>query len=404
MAAVALSVSVFDAMLKEIYPDIRVQSLAIKKRPLLEWMPKADEFEGDTFVVPVLFEDPQGRSADIAKAIGNAETSQQTKFVITQRKKDYQAVRIEAEAIMAARSNVGSFIRAKDTQIKGALRNLGKSLHLAMYRDKSGALGKISAISTTTVTLTNATDVYHFGKGQTVVSNANKTGNAGTLNGSFKVVGRSVGNSTVTFSASVAAEWSVGDYLYADGDYDARLAGLDSWIPLTAPDSTAFFTVNRTDDLEALSGFRVDEPGRSLVENIEDLAMQIAEFGGEPDTLFCNPRAGKQLSAEVGAKVERMGEGGRVKVGYTGFTLFSPTAGEIDVRFDIGCPPDRAYLLQRDTWKFAHLGGVPHVVRDDGRDSLRGATSDDIEVRARYFGEMVCYAPGWNGVLSVATN
>src|SRR5690606_12117573 len=181
MAAVALSVSVFDAMLKEIYPNIRVEALAVKKRPLLEWMPKADEFYGDTYVVPIWYEDPQGRSAALASAIDQAETTQQDKFVITARKKDYQVVRIEAEAIMAASKDVGAFIKAKESQISGALRNLGKSLHLAMYRDKSGAIGQIAAISTTTVTLTNATDVYSFGKGQTVVSNTTKTGNSGAI-------------------------------------------------------------------------------------------------------------------------------------------------------------------------------------------------------------------------------
>src|SRR5690606_6510526 len=167
--------------------------------------------------------------------------TQQDKFVITARKKDYQVVRIEAEAIMAASKDVGAFIKAKESQISGALRNLGKSLHLAMYRDKSGAIGRIASVSTTTVTLTNATDEDSFGKGQTVVSNTNKTGNSGTIHAtSAKVIGKSVANKTVTFDTDVQdAGWSQGDYLYTKGDYDARLAGLESWLPLTAPDSTA---------------------------------------------------------------------------------------------------------------------------------------------------------------------
>lgn len=404
MAAVALSVSVFDAMLKEIYPNMRVESLAKKNRPLLDWMPKADDFEGDTLVVPVWYEDPQGRSADLAKALEQAETTQQTKFVITARRKDYVAVKIEAEAILAARSNVGSFIRAKEPQITGAIRTLGKSLHLAMYREKSGAIGQISSVSTTTVTLTNATDVYNFGRGQTVVVNPTKTGASGSIRATAaKVIGRSVTGKTVTFDTDVAAaSWAADDYMYTKGDYDVRLAGLESWLPLTAPDATAFFSVDRTLDVEALSGHRVDNSGRSILQNAEELALLAGEYGGEPDTLFCNPRAGLQLSELCGAKVTRS-DGGRVRVGFTGFTLEHFITGPIDVRFDIGCPPDRAYLLQRDTWKFHHLGGCPHIVRDDGRDSLRGATTDDIEVRARYYGEMACEKPGYNGVMSVAT-
>ena len=403
MAAVALSVSVFDAMLKEIYPDIRVEALAVKNRPLLEWMPKADEFYGDTYVVPIWYEDPQGRSAVLATAIDQAETSQQEKFVITVRKKDYGVVQIEAEAIMAASKDVGSFIRAKDTQISGMLRNLGKSLHLAMYRTKSGSLGKIASVSTVTVTLTNASDVYSFGRGQTVVANPTETGSAGTIRATAaKVVGRNVTAKTVTFDTDVAAaSWAANDFLYTKGDYDARLTGLASWVPLTAPGATSFFGVDRTKDIQALSGHRVDNSGRSILQNAEELAMLIGEYGGEPDTLFLNPRAGLQLSELCGAKVTRS-DGGRVKVGFTGFTLEHFVTGPIDIRFDIGCPVDLGYMLQRDTWKFAHMGGVPHVVRDDGRDSLRGATTDDIQVRGRYFGEMCCHIPGKNGVMSVA--
>lgn len=403
MAAVALSVSVFDAMLKEIYPDIRVEALAVKNRPLLEWMPKADEFYGDTYVVPIMYEDPQGRSAVLANAIDQAETSQQEKFVVTARKKDYGVVQIEAEAIMAASKDVGSFIRAKDTQISGMLRQLGKSLHLAMYRTKSGALGQIASVSTVTVTLTKASDVYSFGRGQTVVVNPNETGNSGTIRATAaKVIGRNVTAKTVTFDTDVAAaSWAANDYMYTKGDYDARLTGLASWVPLTAPTSTLFFGVDRTKDIQALSGHRVDNSGRSILQNAEELAMLIGEYGGEPDTLFLNPRAGLQLSELCGAKVTRS-DGGRVKVGFTGFTLEHFVTGPIDIRFDIGCPLDLGYMLQRSTWKFAHMGGVPHVVRDDGRDSLRGATTDDIQVRGRYFGEMTCEIPGKNGVMSVA--
>lgn len=403
MAAVALSVSVFDAMLKEIYPDIRVEALAVKNRPLLEWMPKADEFYGDTYVVPIMYEDPQGRSAVLANAIDQAETTQQEKFVITARKKDYGVVQIEAEAIMAASKDVGSFIKAKDTQISGMLRQLGKSLHLAMYRTKSGSLGQVASVSTVTVTLTKASDVYSFGKGQTVVANPTETGTPGNIRATAaKVIGRDVTAKTVKFDTDVAAaSWAANDYLYTKGDYDARLTGLASWLPLTAPSATTFFTVDRTKDIQALSGHRVDNSGRSILQNAEELAMLVGEYGGEPDTLFLNPRAGLQLSELCGAKVTRT-DGGRVKVGFTGFTLEHFVTGPIDIRFDIGCPLDLGYMLQRDTWKFAHMGGVPHVVRDDGRDSLRGATTDDVQVRGRYFGELCCSIPGKNGVMSVA--
>jgi hypothetical protein len=245
--------------------------------------------------------------------------------------------------------------------------------------------------------------VYSFGKGQTIGSST-ADGGGSVKAGTSKVVGRNVTAKTVTFADDVSAfgvPWAANDFLHNLGDYDLRLTGLASWLPLTAPGATSFFGVDRTKDIQALSGHRVDNSGRSILQNAEELAMLIGEYGGEPDTLFLNPRAGLQLSELCGAKVTRS-DGGRVKVGFTGFTLEHFVTGPIDIRFDIGCPVDMGYMLQRDTWKFAHMGGVPHIVRDDGRDSLRGTTTDDIQVRGRYFGEMVCHIPGKNGCMSVA--
>ncbi len=393
-------------MMKEIYPDIRVESLAIRKRPLLEWMPKADEFYGDTYVVPVLYEDPQGRSAVLSTAITNAETSKQTKFVITARKKDYGVVKIDAEAMMAASKDVGSFIRAKETQITGKIRNLGKSLHLSLYRSGSGSIGKISGTPTettvTVITLATPSDVYNFGEGQVVV--ANDTDNATSIrSGTPKVtaVDHAAGTITVEGTQVTTNSWAANDFLFTEGDAGAKVTGLAAWLPLSAPSATTFFGVNRTVNIAALSGHRVDNTGRSILANGQELAMRIGEFGGEPDAWFMNPRAGLQLAEELGTKVTRM-DGGKAKTGFSGFTIENFLTGPIDVIFDIGCPAGLAYLLQKDTWKFAHMGAVPHVVRDDGKESNRGATTDDIEVRVRYFGELTCRAPGFNGVMSVA--
>lgn len=403
----ALTVAQFDAMMKEIYPDLRIQSLAMKKRPLLQYIPKEDVFYGDTYVVPVLFEDPQGRSADLAVAITNAATTKQVKFVLTERKKDYGVIEMEAEAIMAASKDVGAFIKSKSTQIEGKLRNMGKSLHTALYRSGSGSIGVLSAItgSGLILTLTRKSDVHNFGVGQTLI--ANETDDDTTmLTGGVLVTKRDVGAGTITVDTDVEAlgsPWSVTDFLFTEGDQDSKATGLEGWIPLTTPGgSDSFFGVNRSVDATRLAGHRVDSSGRSVFTNAQELAMLIGEEGHSPDSLFLNPRAGLALAEEVGAKVERS-EGGKGIAGHTGFTIQSFVTGPVDIVFDIACPEDRGYMLSRETWLYAHMGAVPHTVKDDGRDSLRGATTDDIQMRFRYFGELTCEVPAANGVMSVAT-
>lgn len=416
-----LDLTEFDAMLKEIYPDIRVESLAKRNRPLLEWMPMRDTFYGDSYVVPVLYEDPQGRGTTLKKAVTNANTTKQTKFVSTERKKDYGAVQIESEAIMAASKDVGSFMRAKDAQISGMLRNLGKFLHVGMYRDTNRVIGTISSIGNGSgtndkLTLTNKSDVYYFGEGQVLSflddSNSDAyitSDGSATATVTVEKVDLSAGtievDTNTAFSGGGGEDVASDDKIVADNDKGNSIAGLASWLPLTAETSGTFFSADRTKNVAALQGHRVNNTGRSILENGQELAMEIGEFGGEPDAWFMNPRAGLQLLEQVGAKVERM-DGGKANVGFTGFELVNFITGPIKVIFDFGCPPNRAYMLQKDTWHFAHMGAVPHIIRDDGNSSLRDPDGDydGIEVRGRYFGELFCEVPGFNGTMAVATS
>lgn len=402
--AVTLNLSVFDAMLKEIYPDVRIESLAMRKRPLLEWVPRKDDWYGDAYVVPVLYEDPQGYSEDLDKAQTAAETTKQVKFVSTARAHGYQVVKLQAEAVMAASKDVGSFIRAKETQFSGALRNLGKQLHIQLYRGRA-AKGQIASLTTAdpaVITLTVKSDVYNFGIGETIMADDTSTG-ASPRTLEVKVTGRNAAAGTITVDDDVVTNnsWAQNDYLFTYGTPSLRSRGLADWIPLSAPDSTTFLTVDRTADIQGLSGHRVDNTGRSLIENGEELAMQIGEFGGEPDAWFMNPRAGLQLAEDLGAQVQRS-DGGKGTFGWSGFELQHFVTGPIKVIFDTGCPANRAYMLQRNTWRFSHMGQVPHLIRDDGRDGLRGATTDTVEYRWRWFGDLFCEKPGYNGVCSVA--
>lgn len=408
-----LDVSAFDAMMKEIYPDVRIMALSIKKRPLLEWMPKADVFEGDAYIVPQLYEDPQSANHQLSKAITQAETSKQVKFVLTDsdNKEDYGVVKIAGKAIHMARSNMGSFIRAKDTQIQGILRQLGKRLHLELYRGTSASKARIATGGIdgtgTVLTLTNKSDVHNIGVGQTLIANA--TDDAVTMKtGGVKVTKRSVSGGKITVDTDVTGlgtPWAADDYLFSDGDEGSGLSGLSAWLPLSEPGtSDSFFTVNRSTDVTRLAGHRVDNSSRTILENARELAMLISEEGGDPDTLFMNPRAGLQLAEQTQAKVDRVNmEGSKAKLDFPGFQIYNFVTGPINVVFDVGCPPNRGYMLQRETWKVIHTLSLPHIITDDGNKALRGSTTDDIEVRARRFCNLTCEAPAWNGVMSVAT-
>lgn len=409
----ALSVTAFDAFLKEVYAPGVVGSLAIKNRPLLEWVNKKDAFYGDTYVQPVLYEDPQSVSSDISSVLTNNSNTQQDKFVSTARRALYGATEIDGEVLLAASKDFGSFLKAKQPQIDGMLRQLGKTIHTDLYRDGTGVIGQINSSysSGATVTLTNPTDAHHFGVGQRCVSSTTTSG--GTANTVTTVAGTDPVAGTVTFSDDVSglgSAWAADDYIFPEGDYDTssglgnKIRGLSGWLPLAAPSSTAWFGVDRTQHITRFSGARVDNSGRSILENALELAMLIGEENGSgPDAMFCNPRAGLQLAQEAGAEVMRSA-GGKADLGFNGFVLHSHMTGPIEVRFDYACPQNRAYMLRRDALDLVHMGPCPHLIMDTGRAIYESSSADQIQLRGRFFGELIVKKPGACGVMSVATS
>jgi hypothetical protein len=68
---------------------------------------------------------------------------------------------------------------------------------------------------------------------------------------------------------------------------------------------------------------------------------------------------------------------------------------------DPDCPANRGYVLQLDTFQLHHLDGFPHIDTLDGNGSQRLVSSDGIQVRARYWAQLACIAPAFNGVFAI---
>lgn len=64
--ATVLSAVQWDAFLKELYPGDLPFEIMARKHPFLTMVPKSGEAYGEYIVVPVTYDQPSGRSADIA--------------------------------------------------------------------------------------------------------------------------------------------------------------------------------------------------------------------------------------------------------------------------------------------------------------------------------------------------
>lgn len=406
----------FDAALKEYYTDQAVENMVYKKNPLLALIPKREDFYGRNFPIPIIYGNPQGRSADFTRAQtrSTSESSKLKEFLLT-RVQDYGIATIDNETMEASKNDAGAFMSAATTEIDGIINSLTRSLATAMYRGGWGAIGVVASggVSTTFITLANIEDITNFEVGmELVVSTTEATAVLRALGSSgngliVTAVNRVTGVLTFGFNVTDATNGIPGttsaDVLFVRGDRQdsatptkEKIAGLDAWCPYTAPSSTSFFGVDRTSDLTRLAGIRYDGSSYPIEEAVVDLATLIAREGGAPDHCFMNFTRYASFEKALGSKVAyadlAVGE-----VMFRGIRINGP-AGEIKVIPDQNCPVDRMYMLQLDTWVLASLGKMVRVIDTDGNKMLRQASSDGVEVRYGYYSNVGCKAPGWNGV------
>jgi len=412
MALTDLTMNAFGAMLKELYPAGVPQNVAVKRHPFLSMLKKMDDFEGDALVLPIFYENPGGRSATFGSSQTYSNASKSKKWVLSQIP-DYATVKMDALTIRASRSNKGAFVNARKTEIDLMLRALGNSAAHALYREGYGSVG---TIGTTTVVpdgshglvvLANADDARNFAVGATYVFSLGSDGTTPSASaGPYECIAVDEDAGSCTFSPDLAGDVDLGDYIFQHGDVNTttgaalKMTGLAGWIPLAAPSATLFFGVDRTAHVTRLAGHRLNATGNSIEENILTLSENIVRGGGAPDKCFINHGNFNKLVKGLGTKVEYNGAGGQADVGFGGVQIHT-SAGPVMVHPDPDCPANRGYCLQMDTWALHHLDAFPHIDTLDGNNSLRHAEADGIEVRARYWAQLACVAPGWNGVFAI---
>src|SRR5262249_25775973 len=149
----------------------------------------------------------------------NGDTTKGVAFTYTRVRK-YGIGTIDAEAAEASGDDKGAFVRLVTTQMDSTVDELGHRLAIALYNDKSGAIGQVSSGTASPVTLTQPDDSRNFAVGQVIQANPNRTGNAGTMRagtGTVTAIDEDAG--IITYSG-VITSLAVNDFLYTQGDYD----------------------------------------------------------------------------------------------------------------------------------------------------------------------------------------
>lgn len=407
----AMNQSAIDKIAKDLYPQEDINKLVIEKSALLGMIKKRQDFVGRRQVVGLRFATPSGRSAILQNAITNSNPSKLEGFYVT-RIKDYSVASIDTETIRSADGKKGSIVEALDLEIGGALEALRRSMAISLFRNQGGSIGRLTdngtlVTSTGPFQLLVPEDISNFEVGMSIQL-AVTDGTTGTVKAGLAVIAKVDRNLGQFFTVAPlstgipTAAVTLNDYVFYDGDFGVRMAGLASWIPQVAPTATPFFGVDRTQDPERLAGVRPTVTTGAPIEIVLQQALgQMARNMSEPDTIFLNPTDWMQLVVSLGSKlvIQKVHARDTADISFDAVVIAGPK-GMVKVLSDPNCPKGVAYILQMDTWCLWTLGPVGFL-DEDGLRMLRGTVSDDYTWRMGYYGNLVCDAPGWNAVVTL---
>ncbi len=411
-----LNMTALDAALKSHYSASRVRDMVYDNNPWLAIIPKYERFGGKNLPVPIRFADPQNRAAQFQQAQrsvsggpSSTDSSSFEDFVLT-RVKNYSLGFLDAETIEAAQSDMDTFVREATNEIDGVLHTISRDLALDLFLDGNGVRGAIGTVVGTLITLATTADIVNFEVGMLLQSALTATGavKSATDVPSVTAVDRDAG--TITTSADTTAygtAWAAADFLFAYGDAPntgavKKISGLASWLPSTAPGATSFFGVDRSQDTTRLGGVRYDGSAETIEEALIGAAVRLGREGGRPDLVLMNHVHVGELLKTLGSKVvfDRVASSDAAKIGFDAIKLMTPM-GAMRIVADLNCPVGVAYMLQTNTWKLYSLKGAPRILSLDGLRMLRQATSDSYEVRAGFYAQTGCDAPGWNARITL---
>lgn len=396
--------------LKKLWPTERIERIGYEDQPFLALVPKSDKFVGENFVQPVIYGNPQGRSSTFARAQANKGSSKGEKFTVT-RRKDYSLISIDGETIEAAGDDAGAVVDALDTEVEGGMKSATRSLGLSLFRNGSGSIGQIGTVgtggngyTTSQILLKDPNDVVNYEIGQVLVVSLTDGGGAGVKAGSLTITAIDRDNGVLTFATTVLAGIAAAlanDYIFVDGDYDAKVIGLDGWMP-AAVTATAFYGVDRTKDTVRLAGCRVDGTASPIEEALLRGAVRVDREGGRLTHYFVHHAQWLNLEFALGSKVQYIDVESEIGIGFRALRIMGPK-GPIAVLADVNCQANVAWGISMPTWKLRTLGKAPKFLMLDGNKMLRETASDSYEGRIGYYGALVNKAPAYNVRVALPT-
>lgn len=398
-------------LLRTLWPQKSIYEVLLNLSPTIGIMRKDTTFYEPTRQIGAGFSSPQGIGYSFPDAKEAKSASQSVEFSITP-KSLYGAFSMEGLLMRRAESDKAIIVDPMKRESKNLVHTWMREISRTIHGNGGGALGVVSAVSTTDVTLTLHGDTRAFEKNM-LVQSATTDGTSGTVNPGYATVS-SVQRDRTTPKVIATANWASGiasiaanDYLFRRGGFGAAITGFGGWNPLWSTSSLpgTFKGADRDLDPERLAGICLD--ARTLSPRLAGLraARLVHEAGGKPDTYILSTEDYENLANELqSAGLLKYSSVPATSIGkfnfgikYDAVQIMGP-AGPIDCIADPDAPVGIGRMLQKDTWVLASMGELVHWINGanpSGNGMLEDA-ADAVEFRMVGDLDLYCEAPGWN--------
>lgn len=385
--------------MKEIWAD-GLESALYTDNPAWALCPKSEDWDGSIFHCVIDVGGMNGISSTFARAKANQSPSQPLAFNITTADR-FGTWAIEHKLTVLQRNSRGRIVEAMAYETKKVMDRLAASYGHIIHGDGGGSIGRISAISGSTVTLENPDDAKNFEVGDLIYDSAN-SGAASTdtlrAGGPLTVASVDFDAGTVTFTAGVVATIPaavVNDYLFRDGDFQLVPVGFEGWNPVTIP-LTAFFGQTRTTYGIRQAGLRKDVSATVLwADKIRSLLTYASRAGCSLSHLFLHPTNFESLDAEL-QTAKRYVEEATATVGFEGIKFNQQNGKSIMIHADPYAKLNVARGVNYTDGSFGYKSAGPIIqalTLDGKKDMMMDNSLNQFEGRLGGYGNFWCKKP-----------
>ncbi len=389
------------ALMKERYGEGLPKLLYTKKKlKYFQTVKRRTDFGGKYRDQAVQNENPQGIGPTVEIAQGSMFQGNYLEWNVYRRKM-YGTARIQGEALRAVKDKDDAFAALWRNEGDGTVMQLMEDTEIAMLRDGTGIIGRISSgstVSSTVITLEQPADIVCFKLNMRLGAVSTNTLSPTVRSGSARVTALNRKTGTVT----VATTWSgeitgltAGDYLVrygfnASAGTPTCIEGLQSLIAGGSTPGT-LNGLNRNVDPVRLAGQLHDATDQAMDEAIIDACSYVSQQGGEQPTCgFINPRnmANWKKSHQGRIRYDVVGVQSRMAaVSFKGISIEGDDGEPIVLMTSPFQPINEVPLIVMDDFVLDTLGQACGLADDgDGAEVTRMPTSDTYETRFVTYG------------------